>query len=130
MVKITDGCMGKFLAQKLRKKHELIIMNPDDISFFRNGCDNIAEMFIYALIGFPKTIIMNDILNKIMGKRPDRIIAEAIIVFIDIRTRKRHRVTIILRHQCVLSGLPSILVYAPGNDSRPADPDAFVLLIK
>jgi len=78
--KEADGGIGHPFADELWQKHQMIIMDPNDVIIFGNPHYGIAKEFVDAFIGLIKGLVIHDILGEIVKQGPDGLIAKTVIV--------------------------------------------------
>ena len=66
----------------------MIIVDPDPVTVFSMADNRIAEQLIDLLVTSPVVVLEDCVLREIMEKRPDSLIGEARVEFVDISPAK------------------------------------------
>lgn len=98
MEKPTNFHLAIMFFEALRKKHEMIIMAPDNITFFVMLIYNISKHLVCLLVGSElrletasggKAVFLWK--SQIMEKRPQYVVTVAIIILVHSFFIKEHR---------------------------------------
>jgi hypothetical protein len=87
----TDSGGIRFFAEHLRKQHQMIVMNPDEVIRPDNLKETFAENFIYLFVPLPVIFIIGGKGWKIMKEGPDSFIAEAVVEEVHLFIGKKDR---------------------------------------
>src|SRR5450631_1589642 len=79
MEEITNGGIGKPLAEKAGKQHQMVIMNPDTISRAELGNDSITEEMIRDDVCFPAICVEVELGSKVVKQRPKRLVGVSLV---------------------------------------------------
>lgn len=84
MQKPADGCLRKTLAQHLRKKHQMIILNPDGVALMNERSNLVCELLVHGRIDFECLFVKICLMSEIVKQRPQSIIGETRVVTLDL----------------------------------------------
>lgn len=65
---LAQGC--KFLAENLRKKHEVVVVDPDQVPFPGLMGDSLREQTVRLTIRIPGSFVENNFTRMVMQERP------------------------------------------------------------
>ena len=65
---------------QLWQKHQLIIVNPNNIARLDHRFDGLEELLVHRLVGFPGSGVVLGLFTEIVKQRPYRFVGEAVVV--------------------------------------------------
>ena len=89
----ADGRIGHPLSEHSRKKHQVVIMYPDNVILTRDLGHLVAEDPVDAHVGIPEVVAVYGVEGKVMEERPDRLVGEAEVEVVDIILGEKNPVT-------------------------------------
>ena len=129
MVEVADLRVGQALPEHLGQEHQMVVVNPDDVIGPGHLHHGIAELLVYPLVDVPCLLVVVCVVIEVVEERPERVIAEPVIVVFDVVRGEEDRVALFplerLDDPVFLLFLLSLNVH-----TRPADPEALVGFIK
>ena len=125
VMEVADLGIGQALPEHLRKEHQVIVVDPDDVVRSGHFHHGITELLVHPLVDVPRLLVVVCEEAEVVKDRPEGVVAEPIIIVFDVIGGEEDRVALLFSER-LDDLLPLFILLLLNVHTRPANPDALV----
>ena len=119
--------IGKYFSQHPWDQHQLVVVDPDNVSFLQSFSNYFAEFRIDRQVRFPKFITIRSVLREVVEMGPNGFVAKPFVKQFDLLLSEKNRDHLILAE---LLFYVCLLLFIFNRFTRPTNPNLVQGLIQ